>query len=150
MSASLSVDLDGDELIINWRCLSQNRWYEVLEDFKTYFGYDAHFDGDRRRWILPRSEYMALRAWARRHFQPGQIRDSAAGKKQHKTSCPPAKPGPIEQAYRALYLVPGAPAWAITAMYRAAAKEYHPDAAGDHELMVRLNAAVALLRQVAS
>ena len=45
-----------------------------------------------------------------------------------------------------LYLQPDAPSWAIDAVYRAAAKQAHPDAGGSTEEMQRINAAVEVLR----
>jgi|GEM_PF-6956252 DnaJ-class molecular chaperone len=55
--------------------------------------------------------------------------------------------GTLAEAYAVLWLLPGAPAAVVKAAYRALAAQYHPDAGGDLELMVRLNAAYAAIRR---
>jgi hypothetical protein len=139
---SLSIDLDGGDLVINWRA-ERWEWRDILDAFKDEFSSNAEFDGDTKTWRLPRSRHRALRIWASRHFDPGQIRDRTVQEPPPR-STPPTT---LERAYRALYLVPGAPGWAITAMARAATKQCHPDAGGCHSDMVAVNRAVEILRQ---
>ncbi len=55
--------------------------------------------------------------------------------------------GTLAEAYAVLWLLPGAPAAVVKAAYRALAARYHPDAGGDEELMIRLNAAYAAIRR---
>jgi len=49
-------------------------------------------------------------------------------------------------AYQILFLRPGAPDFVISAVYRALAKQMHPDAGGSDEAMQRLNQAIEVLR----
>ena len=45
-----------------------------------------------------------------------------------------------------LYLLPSAPPYVVDAVYRAIAKQHHPDRGGSTEQMQMINAAVELLR----
>lgn len=46
-----------------------------------------------------------------------------------------------------LHLLPTAPRALVEAAYRVLTRECHPDVGGDHEAMVRLNAAIEALRE---
>jgi hypothetical protein len=143
VSKYLNIDRDGEELVAKWGT-ERYEWQTTLDSFKRTFSHEAEFDGDAKTWRLPRSQHHALRIWASRHFDPGQIRDRTV----HEQSRPqPPQHSALERAYRVLYLVPGAPEWAIEAVYRAATKVHHPDAGGSHEGMVAVNRAVEILRR---
>jgi len=58
-------------------------------------------------------------------------------------------PDPIRQtdhAYADLHLLPSAPPALVEAAFRCLSKQLHPDRGGQHEAMIRLNAAVSALR----
>jgi hypothetical protein len=55
---------------------------------------------------------------------------------------------PVLDAYATLWLRPGAPWPVIKAAFRALANTHHPDKGGDGNMMQRVNAAHALLRNV--
>jgi hypothetical protein len=143
MYKSLTIDGSGNELEVNWKA-DRLEWRYVLDSFKSEFSDYAEFDGDAKSWRLPRSQHRALRIWASRHFEHSQIRDRTV----HEQPRPqPPQRSALEQAYRVLWLVPGAPGWAVTAMARAATKAHHPDAGGSHEGMVAVNRALEILRR---
>lgn len=50
-------------------------------------------------------------------------------------------------AYRTLYLLPGAPAPLVQAAYRCLAKISHPDHGGSHERMLAINASYERLQE---
>jgi hypothetical protein len=140
---SLSIDLDDGDLVITWRA-ERWEWRDILNSFKNAFITYAEFDGDAKNWRLPRSQHRSLRIWASHHFEHGQIRDRTV----HEQPRPqPSQSSALERAYRTLWLVPGAPEWAVLAMIRAATKAHHPDAGGSHAEMVAVNRAVEILRR---
>jgi len=53
---------------------------------------------------------------------------------------------PTDRDYAALHLLPTAPLSLIEAAFRCLSKELHPDRGGQHEAMIKINAAVSALR----
>jgi hypothetical protein len=47
----------------------------------------------------------------------------------------------LEQAYATMYLVPGAPHFLVSAVWKALAKKFHPDMGGNEELFKRYSGA---------
>jgi hypothetical protein len=59
---------------------------------------------------------------------------------------PPTTPPTTIAAYSTLHLLPTAPQFVVHAVYRALAKQLHPDAGGNTLAMQRINAAMEVLR----
>ena len=87
-------------------------------------------------------------------FKPGQLPSIEALARLHCGAVAYVRPDgdleppvPAEQAaaYRALYLVPGAPPELIKAAYRILAKQVHPDRGGTTTAMQRVNEAYGTL-----
>lgn len=55
-------------------------------------------------------------------------------------------PGASDDPHDVFYLLPGAPGYIITAVYRAMAARAHPDKGGSHADMARVNAAYTKLK----
>jgi hypothetical protein len=146
MARWLSIDSADGELVITWRA-ERWQWRDILDAFKREFSRDAEFDPDAKCWRLPRGHYRAVRLWAGRFFERDEIRDHTTGEQPRPQ---PSQSSAVERAYRALWLVPGAPLWAAESVYRSAVKLVHPDAGGNHADAVAINRAIEVLRRVAS
>ena len=124
-------------------------FYAAVEALKTIPG--ARFDGQAKAWSIPCAHRRRVLAWAGRWFDAGEISDLSQEDEprwESRREAPQQRPAPpLDAAYRALFLQPCAPPWAVTAVYRAAAKELHPDAGGSHDRMVAVNRAVETLRK---
>ena len=79
---------------------------------------------------------------------------AAKAYRESQAGLPPfrARPGanrtsPLDGAYEALWLRPGAPLSVVKAAYRSLAARNHPDVGGDSAAMLRLNSAYETLRQ---
>lgn len=93
---------------------------------------------DLKQWWFKPGQLPSIEALARLHC-------GAVAYVRRDGDLEPAVPAETAAAYRALYLVPGAPPELIKAAYRILAKRVHPDAGGTTEQMQRVNAAYAEL-----
>ena len=122
----------------------RERWRKAKDALKVIPG--SRWHAAAKEWSIPIAGRGILGFWAARWFDASEIHDhSRDGGPRREAPQRPASP--LDAAYRTLHLQPGAPPWAIAAMYRAAAKELHPDAGGSHEHMVQVNRAVEALRK---
>ena len=91
----------------------------------------------RSPWTDPREAFSGF--WSARQRR-GSARDAARPVSQDV-------PRTLAEAYATLHLDSGAPAAVVKAAYRALAQQHHPDAGGDTQAMVRLNAAYAAIQR---
>ena len=74
-------------------------------------------------------------------------RESQAGAPPFRVRPSAKRASPLDGAYEALWLRPGAPLSVVKAAYRSLAARNHPDVGGDPSAMLRLNTAYETLRQ---
>ncbi len=131
-------------------------WAEAKNDLKRSFnhGTGLRYDGAAREWTLPAYSIARLQRWA--DAWAGQQEWNAAprtGQQWHSErpqDAPEAPSASLTSAYGVLHLLPSAPPELVTVAYRTLAQLHHPDRGGDAAAMVRLNQAVAILRDGAT
>ena len=138
----------GNDLRVGFKYDGQG-WDLVKDALKEIPG--AHWLASTKEWAIPAAYHRRVLAWAKEWFDTAEITDYSRvdePRRESRREAPQQRPAsPLDQAYRALFLQPGAPPWAVTAVYRAAARELHPDVGGSHERMVAVNRAVEALRR---
>ncbi len=90
---------------------------------------------EERAWWISARGMATLRGYILNYDDAESIRP------RQRAALPPE----VAEAYRTLHLRESAPLGVARAVYRALAKEVHPDTVGDHEAMRRLNGAYACL-----
>ena len=152
---------DYDRIAIKWR--SQAHWDDIRVSLKDHFPRhcDLSYSGTRKLWSVPAWHRDRLEEWLCWTFEPEAVRWGeepasggaygrtysssrryAGGRRAHTSSTAST----IEAAFRELYLLPTAPAWAAEAVYKAAVRAHHPDAGGDTGTMARINLAMETIR----
>ncbi len=156
------VDIQEDDnyLLVSWRVFGGDDFTYVKASFRQHFpkSSGAEWLPDSKAWVLPIWQRATLRSWCARLFEPDAVawRDYDASHEQQRQSYQrqdtPRTPrtSPLSDAYGMLHRRPDAPLWAAEAVYRAAAKIAHPDAGGDHDQAVALNAAIDVIRTCAA
>lgn len=143
-----TIHAAGTELRVGFKFDGQE-WNLVKDALKEIPG--AHWSAPTKVWVIPAAYHRRVLAWAKEWFDAGEISDLSQEDEprwESRQEAPQQRPAPpLDAAYRALFLQPCAPPWAVTAVYRAAAKELHPDAGGSHDRMVAVNRAVETLRK---
>ncbi len=109
----------------------------------------VHIPSSHREWNPERKVWIVAAPWA--HTAVRLLRDHFPDAARE----PESRPTPIrrsDEAYRALHVLPSAPACVIEAAYRALVREQHPDVKSAaereraHEHMIALNRAIEVLR----
>jgi hypothetical protein len=162
MSARIRLHDDGyGRLHLKWYADDSHQWHRILDDFKATFRTHSErsYSSTTRTWSVPLWCRQRLEEWADYWFdgdaqqwddeEPagsayGRTYSNGTYSRYHR---PQTSTTDIEQAYRALHLLPSAPAWAAEAVYKAAIKVHHPDVGGDGQTMVRINLAMETIRE---
>lgn len=132
-----------------WWLADGETWAEAKNDLKRAFNHSSglRYDGAAREWTLPSYSITRLQRWA--DAWAGQQEWNAMPRtgQQWYSERPQAASGEaLASAYGVLHLLPSAPPELVTVAYRTLAQLHHPDRGGDAAVMVRLNQAVAILR----
>ena len=135
------------EICIRFQHDNSGLWQRIKDDLRDNVP-GAQFDSGEKSWFVDLRFRGQVLLWAERWYTLSQITDHLGARTSPPRREP--KPSPVEEAYRALFLLPGAPLWAAEGVYRAAVKVAHPDVGGTHSGAVAINNAIELLRQVAS
>ncbi len=141
MSARLVVEPHGPDLLVRWQAADPALWRAILASFKAAMP-ACRYAPQSRGWVVPAWCRSTLMLWASRFSWDAQTwpRDGPARAPEGRTM------SDVAAAYRSLHLLPSAPPELVTAAYRLAAQQHHPDHGGDVARMVELNRAVATIR----
>jgi len=134
-----------------WWLADGETWAEAKNDLKLNFPHHTglRYDPDEREWTLPAYSIARLQRWASAWASREEwdaIPRNGERRRAHSERAQSAPGEALTSAYGVLHLLPSAPPELVTVAYRTLAQLHHPDRGGDAAAMVRLNQAVAILR----
>lgn len=154
----MKITHEADYLFVSWTCPDREVWEGVKRQFLDRWREYALYMPTRKCWRIYYSDALltALRVWAVRwdveSCYEQEAADGSKAYRQRRRTGQFAVIAPKGEPVDSLWLLPDAPAWAIEAMYKAAALRYHPDTCrepGTGAMMKRINAAAERLRPAA-
>jgi len=149
-----SVHEAGGTLYASWRCTDRRVWEQIKLSFRASFPHwsGATYDGGWRAWKVPLHQRHRLAQWAdswfrdeAQHWDEDEPR-AKRGQERARHERETAPRSTLDEAYRILWLRPGAPLDVAQAAYKALIKTQHPDHGGDHDAAVAINRAMDLIR----
>lgn len=126
-------------VVIAWRASNSAYWRMALDAVRALPVPQRVYLAEERLWWIDRAAFATLGSDVFSNFNDARFF-------AEETATMPVMPSEVVQAFAALHLTPDAPVTAVQAVYRALARQHHPDAGGDELTMKRLNAVYELAR----
>jgi len=153
---TVEQDASGGYLLVSWRVFNGGDFDYVKSSFRRQFPRSggAEWWAEEKCWVVPTWQRETLKAWLAFVFTRDAVTwgGHAERHERQRQDAPRQAPpsDPLDEAYRALHLLPTAPPEVVQAAQRALVKIHHPDAGGTHEAAVAINRAVEIIHQHAT
>ncbi len=152
--AQVTVERDGSSFLVSWRVFNGGDFTYVKNSFRQQFprSSGAEWCPDAKCWAVPAWQRDTLASWLAYVFTRDAVTwggHEERGEYQRHQDAPrqASQVDRLDEAYRALHLLPTAPPEVVQAAQRALVKIHHPDAGGTHEAAVAINRAVEIIHQ---
>jgi hypothetical protein len=139
-------DREAEAVWIKWAHPDRVTFFAVADAIKARIpAYARTYDPRAKAWCI--ETY-----WLHELYDVlPELRDHLNGRARTRRAEPPPcalqVPPEVAEAFVALHLLPTAPRQVVQAAYRALAQLHHPDAGGNHQAMVAVNAAYEVARE---